>query len=186
MIQVVMCCSLSSPSCLARLRCASDLTAPRTQCTHSCSKRCASVRVPEPPADWEAWVEVAVELFLLVQQLPLSLDHNPVCLPCTYTRATVYLYTSNSLFFIINQIFVKRLQSIRQRIIPHRICTRHFHFCYPFQAHHWRTTLEGFNRAYRCHKTLSLPVKMRISASIIAHLRWRHHQVQDVQTVFQS
>ena len=40
----------------------------------SCSKGCASGRVPEPPADWEASVEVPVELFLLVQQLPFSLS----------------------------------------------------------------------------------------------------------------
>ena len=45
----------------------------------TCGKGCASVRVPEPPADWEAWVEVAVELFLLVQQLPLFLGHHPAC-----------------------------------------------------------------------------------------------------------
>ena len=44
----------------------------------SCGKGCASVRVPEPRSDWEAWVEVAVELFLLVPQLPLFLGHHPV------------------------------------------------------------------------------------------------------------
>ena len=39
MLQVLMCCSLSS-RCLTRLRCASDLPAPRTQCTHqtTCGK----------------------------------------------------------------------------------------------------------------------------------------------------
>ena len=74
-----MCCSLSSSSCLARLRCASDLPAPRTRSVHtSCGKGCASVRVPEPPTDWEAWVEAAVELFLRVQQLPLFFGHHPV------------------------------------------------------------------------------------------------------------
>ena len=46
--------------------------------TQGCGKGRASVRVPEPPADWEAWVEVAVKLFVLVQQLLLSLDHHPV------------------------------------------------------------------------------------------------------------
>ena len=73
----------------------------------SCGKERASVRVPEPPADWAAWVEEAVVLFLLVHQLHHSLDHHPVC-PENF-------YTSNSLFFI-NQIYVKRLQPIRQRI----------------------------------------------------------------------
>ena len=38
----------------------------------SCGKGRATVRVPEPPADWEAWVEEAVELFLLVPQLSIS------------------------------------------------------------------------------------------------------------------
>ena len=63
---------------LARLRYASDLPLLVRNVHTSCGKGCASVRVPEPPADWEAWVEVAVELFLLVQQLPLFLDHHPV------------------------------------------------------------------------------------------------------------
>ena len=65
----------------------------------SCGKGCASVRVPDPPADWCAWVEVPVELFLLVQQLPLSLL-------VIILYVTVNFYTINSLFFIINQIFL--------------------------------------------------------------------------------
>ena len=39
MLQVVMCCFLSFSSRLARLRCASDLPAPRTQCTHQAAVR---------------------------------------------------------------------------------------------------------------------------------------------------
>ena len=38
----------------------------------SCGKGCAPVRVLEPPADWEAWVEVAVEFFLLFCNNSLS------------------------------------------------------------------------------------------------------------------
>ena len=62
-----------------------------------------------------------------------------------------------SLFFINNQMFVKRLQPIRQRITPLRICTRHFHFCYSFRhiidAQLWNDLPQlGFNRAHRCRK----------------------------------
>ena len=69
----------------------------------------------------------------------------------------VYFYTRNSLFFIIKQIFVKRLQPIRQRITPHRICTRHFYFCHTFRhildAQLWNNLPQlGFNLAYRCRK----------------------------------
>ena len=35
----------------------------------SCGKECASIRSPELPACWEAWVEVVVELSLLVRRL---------------------------------------------------------------------------------------------------------------------
>ena len=75
MLQVVMCCSLSSLLVCDAHR-ISLLLVRNVQ--SSCGKGCASVRVPEPLADWEAWVEVAVELFLLVQQLPLFLGHHPV------------------------------------------------------------------------------------------------------------
>ena len=44
----------------------------------SCGKGCASVR-PELPVDWEAWVEVAVELLFLVHELPFFLGHYPAC-----------------------------------------------------------------------------------------------------------
>ena len=45
----------------------------------SCGKGCASIRSPELPAYWEAWVEVLVELSLLVRRLLLYLDSFPVC-----------------------------------------------------------------------------------------------------------
>ena len=86
--------AVDAPSCYVLfsffliLSCSSAMRIGSPCSSYAMYKGCASVRVPEPPADWEAWVEVAVKLFVLVQQLLLSLDHHPVC-PQPNFRQTV-------------------------------------------------------------------------------------------------
>ena len=62
-----------------------------------------------------------------MQQLPLSLDPRPIC-PRILLHGQTLCSSSST------KCSSKRLQPIRQRITPHRICTRHFPLLLPFQA----------------------------------------------------
>ena len=82
-------------------------------CTAAAVRDVRQFVFPEPPVDWEAWVEVAVELFLLVQQLPFLV---------IILHVLVQFHTITSLFFLIDQVFVKRVAANQANGSPlHRI-----------------------------------------------------------------